>query len=160
MDQFVSTFTNKIDAKGRVSVPAPLRTVLAKDGLDGVYCYPSLDDEALDAGGQRLVDKIQTLLEDIAPYSDERDHLAMALFGASEVLSLDQDGRIILSERMREFAGITTHVAFVGLGDKFQIWEPGRFEAQFAEGRKKLSELKRLLGAGSRKSGDAEGARG
>ncbi|MCG8559333.1 MAG: division/cell wall cluster transcriptional repressor MraZ [Hyphomicrobiales bacterium] len=160
MDQFVSTFTNKIDAKGRVSVPAPFRTVLAKDGLDGVYCYPSLDDEALDAGGQRLVDKIQTLLEDIAPYSDERDHLAMALFGASEVLSLDQDGRIILSERMREFAGITTHVAFVGLGDKFQIWEPGRFEAQFAEGRKKLSELKRLLGAGSRKSGDAEGARG
>lgn len=160
MDQFVSTFTNKIDAKGRVSVPAPFRTVLAKDGLEGVYCYPSLDDEALDAGGQRLVDKIQTLLEDIAPYSDERDHLAMALFGASEVLSLDQDGRIILSERMREFAGITTHVAFVGLGDKFQIWEPGRFEAQFAEGRKKLSELKRLLGAGSRKSGDAEGARG
>ncbi|MGI9383242.1 MAG: division/cell wall cluster transcriptional repressor MraZ [Methyloligellaceae bacterium] len=160
MDQFVSTFTNKIDAKGRVSVPAPFRTVLAKDGLEGVYCYPSLDDEALDAGGQRLVNKIQTLLEDIAPYSDERDHLAMALFGASEVLSLDQDGRIILSERMREFAGITTHVAFVGLGDKFQIWEPGRFKSQFAEGRKKLSELKRLLGAGSRDGGDAEGARG
>lgn len=160
MDQFVSTFTNKIDAKGRVSVPAPFRTVLAKDGLEGVYCYPSLDDDALDAGGQRLVNKIQTLLEDIAPYSDERDHLAMALFGASEVLSLDQDGRINLSERLREYAGITTHVAFVGLGDKFQIWEPGRFKAQFAEGRKKLSELKRLLGAGSRDGGDAEGARG
>ncbi len=87
MDQFVSTFTNKIDAKGRVSVPASFRTVLAKDGFDGIYCYPSLDDEALDAGGQRLVDKIQTLLEDIAPYSDERDQLAMALFGASDTIT-------------------------------------------------------------------------
>jgi MraZ protein len=56
MDQFVSAFTNKIDTKGRVSVPASFRSVLAKDGLDGIYCYPSLDAPALDAGGQRLVD--------------------------------------------------------------------------------------------------------
>lgn len=159
MDQFVSTFTNKVDTKGRVSVPVSFRTVLAKDGFEGVYCYPSLDDDALDAGGQRLVDKIQTLLEDLAPFSDERDHLAMALFGASEVLSIDQDGRIILPERLRQAAGITSHVTFVGLGDKFQMWEPSRFESQFSQGRKKLSELKKLLGAGSRKSGDAEGAR-
>lgn len=160
MDQFVSTYRNKIDAKGRVSVPAPFRTVLAKDGLQGIYCYPSLDDDALDAGGQKLVDTIGTLLEQIAPYSDERDHLAMALFGASEILGVDQDGRINIPERLREHAGITTHVVFVGLGDKFQIWEPGRFDAQFKEGRKKLSELKKLLGAGNRKSsGDAEGAR-
>src|SRR5680860_1909164 len=81
MDQFVSTFTNKIDTKGRVSVPASFRTVLAKDGLDGIYCYPSLDAPALDAGGQRLIDKINHLVEDLAPYSDERDQLATALFG-------------------------------------------------------------------------------
>lgn len=158
MDQFVSTFTNKIDAKGRISVPVAFRTVLAKDGFEGIYCYPSLDDEALDAGGQRLVDKIQTLLEGVAPFSDERDHLAMALFGASEILSIDQEGRIVLSERLCEHAGITTHATFVGLGEKFQIWEPGRFDAQFNHGRKQLSELKKLLGAGRRKDGDAEGA--
>lgn len=159
MDQFVSTFTNKIDAKGRVSVPSSFRTVLAKDGFEGLYVYPSLDDDALDAGGQKLVKKIQSLLEDLAPYSDERDQLAMALFGASEILSIDQDGRIVLPERLRTAAGITDQVAFVGLGDKFQLWAPTQFEAQFNESRKKLSELKKLLGAGSRKRGDAEGAR-
>ena len=93
MDQFVSTFTNRIDTKGRVSVPASFRTVLAKDGLDGIYCYPSLDAPALDAGGKRLVDKINALVEDLAPYSDEKDQLATALFGTSEILSIDQDGR-------------------------------------------------------------------
>ena len=124
MEQFVSTFTNKIDTKGRVSVPASFRAVLAKDSLDGIYCYPSLDAPALDAGGQRLIDKINGLVEGIAPYSDERDHLATALFGTSEILSIDQDGRTILSERLREHAGITSHITFVGLGEKFQMWEP------------------------------------
>ncbi|MDH3579853.1 MAG: division/cell wall cluster transcriptional repressor MraZ [Hyphomicrobiales bacterium] len=159
MDRFVSTFTNKIDAKGRVSVPASFRAVLARDGLEGIYCYPSLDDAALDGGGQRLVDKIGSLLEGVDPYSDERDHLSMALYGASEILSIDQDGRVILPERLREHAGISTHVTFVGLGEKFQIWEPEAFKSQFTQGRKKLGELKKLLGAGSRTRGSIEGAR-
>lgn len=159
MDQFVSTFTNKIDAKGRVSVPASFRTVLAKDGFEGIYCYPSLDDAALDAGGQRLVDKIQLLIENVPPYSEERDHLAMALFGASEILSIDQDGRIKIPEVLCEHAGLKSKAVFVGLGDKFQVWEPEQFNAQFSQGRQKLSELKKLLGAGHRADGDTEGAR-
>ncbi len=118
-----------------------------------------MDDAALDAGGQRLVDKIQLLIEDVAPYSDERDHLAMALFGASEILSIDQDGRIKIPEALCEHAGLKSQATFVGLGDKFQIWEPEKFSAQFAAGRKKLSELKKLLGAGHRAGGDTEGAR-
>jgi len=159
MDQFVSSFTNKIDTKGRVSVPASFRTVLAKDGLEGIYCYPSLDAPALDAGGRRLIDKINTLVEDLAPYSDERDHLATALFGTSEILSIDQDGRTILPERLREHAGITTPLTFVGLGEKFQMWVPERFETNLAEARQKVRDLRKLLGAGRRGSGGPEGAR-
>ncbi len=66
MDRFVSTFTNKIDAKGRVSIPAPFRAVLERDGYAwraALYCYPSLDAAALDAGGERLAKKIDGLLE-------------------------------------------------------------------------------------------------
>ena len=104
-----------------------------------------------------LSTRFQGLLENVAPYSDERDNLAMALFGASEVLSVDQDGRTVLPERLREFVGIKTRVTFVGLGDKFQLWEPERFEDRFSEGREKLNKLRKLLGAGRRGSGDAEG---
>lgn len=156
MDQFVSTFTNKIDAKGRVSVPASFRQVLAKDGFDGIYCYPSLDAPALDAGGEKLVRKIESLLEDIAPYSDERDHLATALYGDSEVLSIDGDGRTIIPERLRQHAGITTHVTFVGLGQKFQIWEPEKFKENLSEARKKVRDLRKMLGTGGAKEGDRE----
>lgn len=159
MDRFVSTFTNKVDAKGRVSVPASFRAALAKDGFEGVFCYPSLDAEALDGGGNRLVNQIHELLDNLDPYSDERDHLSTALFGVSEVLKLDSDGRVILSDRLKEHAGITDQVTFVGLGDKFQIWEPKRFEAHLAAGRDRLREMKKLLGGARREAAAAKGAR-
>jgi MraZ protein len=105
------------------------------------------------------VDKINRLVEDLAPYSDERDHLATALFGTSEILTIDQDGRTVLPERLRDHAGITTHITFVGLGEKFQMWEPKRFESHLSEARKKVRDLRTLLGAGRRGSGGPEGAR-
>lgn len=158
MDHFVSTYTNRIDAKGRVSVPAQFRNILARDGFEGVFCYPALDSEALEAGGTRLVETIHGLLDGLAPYSDERDHLSTALFGVSEILKLDAEGRVILGDRLKTHAGITDAATFVGLGDKFQIWEPQRFVAQLAAGRERLRELKRLLGASNRSGQSAEGA--
>ena len=155
MDRFVSTFTNKIDAKGRVSVPASFRAVLERDGYTqgstgGIYCYPSLDAPALDAGGQSLARKIDGLLDGLPDYSDERDELSVALYGDVQVLAIDQDGRIVLPEGLRAHAALSTHVTFVGLGAKFQMWEPARFEERRARAREKVQDHRRLFGAGTR----------
>jgi transcriptional regulator MraZ len=163
MDRFVSTFTNKIDAKGRVSIPAAFRAVLERDGYagGGIYCYPSLDAPALDAGGQSLAQKIDGLLAGLPDYSDERDELSVALYGDVHVLSLDGEGRIVLPEALRAHAGLATHVTFVGLGQKFQMWEPQRFEERRARARAKVQDHRRLFGAGSRLgTGDDGGAGG
>ena len=168
MDRFVSTFTNRIDAKGRVSIPAHFRAILERDGYSqgvsgGVYCYPSLDAPALDAGGERLAQKIDGLLSGLPDYSDERDELSVALYGEVQVLSIDGDGRIVLPESLRTHAGLSAQVTFVGLGDKFQMWEPARFEARRAAARAKVKDHRRLLGqaaGGSSGSGsDGEGGR-
>jgi len=148
MDEFVSSFTNKIDAKGRVSVPASFRAVLAKEQSDEIFCHPALDSAALDAGGPRLVKHIRGLLEDLAPYSDEKDQLATALFGESEYLKIDNDGRIVLPQRLRDVAGFDGQVTFVGLGDKFQMWEPTQFEDARNAARSKVRDLRKLLGKG------------
>ena len=154
MDRFVSTFINKIDAKGRVSVPAPFRAVLDRDGYagGGIYCYPSLDAPALDAGGQRLAHNIDRLLDGLPDYSDERDELSVALYGDVHTLAIDQDGRIVLPETLRAHAGLSTHVAFVGLGQKFQMWAPARFEARRTAAREKVRDHRRLFGATRRQS--------
>ena len=159
MDRFVSTFINKVDAKGRVSVPAPFRTILERDGYaGGIYCYPSLDAPALDAGGKSLAENIDRLLDGLPDYSDERDELSVALYGDVVTLTIDQDGRIVLPEVLRAHAGISTHVAFVGLGQKFQMWEPGRFDSRRASAREKVRDHRKLFSAGRRLSGeDGEG---
>ncbi len=157
MNRFVSTVTNRIDAKGRVSIPAIFRGVLERDGYGGgIYCYPSLDSPALDAGGERLATTIDRLLEDLPDYSDERDQLSVALYGNVQILNIDKDGRIILPEPLRTHCGIKTQVTFVGLGQKFQIWEPGRFEERRAKASRQVREHKNLFGAGSRSASPKE----
>ena len=147
MDRFVSHFTLRLDAKGRVSIPAAFRSVLARDGFEGLYCYPALDRPALDAGGNALLAEIEALIARFSPYSEEREQFSTALFGTSEVLKIDGEGRVVLTESLKIHAGIADEATFAGLGHKFQIWEPGRFRAELAEATEKIRALKRQLGS-------------
>jgi MraZ protein len=131
MDRFVSHYTLRLDAKGRVSIPAPYRAVLARDGFEGLYCYR----------------EIETLIARFSPYSEEREQFSAALYGTSEVLKIDGEGRAVLTEPLKTHAGIADEIAFVGLGHKFQIWEPGRFRAELAEATEKVRALKKQLGS-------------
>jgi MraZ protein len=158
MDRFVSNYTLRLDAKGRVSIPASFRSVLARDGFEGLYCYPTLDRAALDAGGNALLAEIESLIAQFSPYSDEREQFSTALFGTSEVLKIDAEGRVVLTEPLKNHAGIKDEVAFAGLGHKFQIWEPGRFRAELAEATEKVRAAKRRLGSRVAAQ-DAHGAR-
>jgi len=83
MDGFVATFANRLDQKGRVSVPAPFRTVLAREGQDGVYCYPALDRPAIDGGGARLRDEIAKRLHPFETFSEDHESLSTAFYGES-----------------------------------------------------------------------------
>ena len=142
----VPIITNKLDSKGRVSIPASFRAVLARDGFEGLYVHPALDAQALDAGGNVLLNEIDAFLSTLSPYSDERDQLSTALFGTSEILKVDPEGRVILTDTVKMHAGIGDTVTFVGLGHKFQIWEPERFRAHLEEARTKVRDLKKSLG--------------
>lgn len=147
MNRFVSNHTLRLDSKGRVSIPAPFRSVLNRDGFDGLYCYPALDRPAIDAGGNALMGEIEDLIARFPPYSEQREQFATALYGTSDTLKVDGEGRMILTDALKSHAGITDTVAFVGLGHKFQIWEPGRFRIELAEATDKVRALRRQLGS-------------
>jgi MraZ protein len=147
VDRFFSHFILKLDAKGRVSVPAAFRAVLAQDGDDSLFCYPALDRPALEAGGSALMREIEDLIGRFPPFSDEREQFATALYGTSETLKIDAEGRVTLSDPLKDHAGIMDAVAFVGLGHKFQIWAPDRFSARLSEATGKMRSLKKRLGA-------------
>jgi MraZ protein len=147
MDRFVSNTTLRLDAKGRVSIPASFRSVLARDGFAGLYCYPALDQPAVDAGGHALLAEIEALVGRFPPYSDRREEFLVALYGRSETVNIDGEGRVVLPDELKSHAGITDSVAFVGLGHKFQIWEPQRFRAHLAKATATVRTLTKRLGS-------------
>ena len=152
MDEFVSTFTNRLDAKGRVSIPAGFRAVLTRDGFEGLYCCPTLDRQAVDAGGNRLRDQIRESLTAFEAFSEDHEYLSTTLIGESEIMKIDQDGRVILTEALKSHTGIVERVTFVGQGYKFQIWEPDRFVAYREEAKNRVRDLRKRLGSERRET--------
>jgi MraZ protein len=148
MTGFVGRFTNRIDRKGRVSVPASFRQVLSRDGFSGLFLYPSLDMQALDCGGNALIGEIEKRLSLFGTFTEEHDYLSTAFYGLSEQLTMDGEGRIGLTEPLLDAAGITEAVTFVGQGYKFQIWEPGRYQLHEVEARKRALALRHRIATG------------
>jgi MraZ protein len=142
LDRFVAHYTNRFDAKGRISIPAPFRAILARDGFEGLYVHPSLDAPALDCGGNALLRRIDALLDTMPPYSAAHDLFATALLGTSEILRPDSEGRILLSAASRTHLGLESEAVFVGQGYKFQIWHPGRFFERLEAARRQLRQLR------------------
>lgn len=155
MDRFVSNFTNKLDAKGRVSLPASFRAVLARDGFEGLYVHRSLDGPTLDCGGNALLAEVDAMMALLPHHSAERDTVATVLLGESEILKIDGEGRLILTEGLKRHADIGAEAVFVGAGQKFQIWEPGRFEARRLEARQQARNLRARLSSQSVAGGNA-----
>jgi MraZ protein len=147
MDRFVSHYLLRLDAKGRISIPAPFRVVLSHDGFDGLFCAPALDRPAIDVGGKALLSEIEQLIASFPPYSEEREQFSTALYGTSETLKMDAEGRVTLTEALKDHAGIMEAASFVGLGHKFQIWAPDRLGKQLSEATGAVRKMRKRLSA-------------
>ena len=134
---FLSSFENKIDKKGRVSVPATFRSHLNSMGYNGFISYPSFNHAALEACSQDRIEKLSNTIDSLNLFEEKRDFFATSILSESENLQFDTEGRISLSEKLLNHAKIKSNVLFVGLGKTFQIWEPNNFEKFKTVARKK-----------------------
>jgi MraZ protein len=150
MNRFLSSAVNRIDAKGRVSVPAHFRTVVQQRGYSELYAIRQLDVPALDVGGLDLLDRYEERMKLEDPFLQTADDMSFFVHGDGAFLKLDQDGRITVTDFIREHTGITTDVAFVGRGNFFQIWEPKKLDAYGAEVRARLLQLRQGTKPGER----------
>jgi MraZ protein len=124
MALFTSTFVNKVDKKGRISVPASFRMALANQSFAGVVVFPSFVHQAIEGAGYELLERLAQSVEQFDPFTDEHDAFSTTIFGDSHQLSFDSEGRILLPEPLLAHANITATAAFLGRGGTFQIWEP------------------------------------
>lgn len=141
---FLSTFENKIDAKGRVSVPAPFRSALNSQHFPGVVAYPSFINPCVEACGIERIERLSDSIDALDPFSEERDAFAVSILGNCSQLQFDGDGRVLLPEKLLSVAELKDKAIFVGKGKTFEIWSPRNFQ-NFAAKAQTLAKEKRAL---------------
>ena len=134
---FLSSYENKLDKKGRVSVPASFRSYLSSLGYNGVVCYSSFNNQSIEACSQDRIEKLSNTIDSLNPFEEKRDFFATSILSESISLQFDSEGRISLSSKLLKHAKIKNNMLFVGQGKTFQIWEPLIFEKFKAQARKK-----------------------
>ena len=136
---FLSTYENKLDKKGRVSVPASFRSYLSNLGYNGVICFPSFNNQSIEAWPQDRIEKISNTIDSLNPFEEKRDFFATSILSESANLQFDSEGRISLTSKLLKHAKIKSSMIFVGQGKTSQIWEPTIFEKFRTNARKKAN---------------------
>ena len=142
---FLSTYENRLDKKGRVSVPASFRSYLSNLGYNGVVCYPSFNNLSIEAWPQDRIEKISTAIDALSPFEEKKDYFATSILSESINLLFDNEGRISLTSKLLKHARIKNIMLFVGQGKTFQIWEPLAFEKFRAQSKKKSNFYRNSL---------------
>ena len=139
---FLSTYQNKLDKKGRVSVPASFRSHLSNLGYNGVICYPSFNNNCIEAWPQDRIEKISNAIDSLNPFEEKKDYFATSILSESINLQFDSEGRILITNKLLKHAKIKNSILFVGQGKTFQIWEPNYYE-KFKVTAKRKSNIHR-----------------
>ena len=134
---FLSIYENRLDKKGRVSVPASFRSHLSNLGYNGVVCYPSFNNQSIEAWPQDRIEKISNAIDALNPFEEKKDYFATSILSESINLQFDSEGRISLTPKLLKHAKIKNSMLFVGQGKTFQIWESTAFEKFRVQSRKK-----------------------
>jgi len=145
MDLFVSTFVNKIDKKGRVSLPSIFRSALPKDHKNEIILLKSLRNRAIEGLSVLRVKEIASRINNLDFFSDEHDDFTTSIFSEMLPTNLDKEGRFLLPEKLKDFASIKNEVAFIGQGYFFQIVNPKIAQDLQHKSRTRLNLNKKTL---------------
>lgn len=129
MSLFLSTFINKIDSKGRVSLPASFRTSLTPSSQEGFVLFKSYTHPALEGCSYQRMKHLSDSMDGLDLFSEVQDNLAATIFADAAFLSWDQEGRTLIPQDLLRYANLSDQVAFVGRGSTFQVWNPTAFKA-------------------------------
>ena len=145
MDLFVSQFVNKIDKKGRVSLPSHFRNVLSKKSNNEIILFKSLKFKSIEGCSSERINKIADKIEKLDIFSDDQDDFATSIFSEIIPTNLDKEGRFLIPENLKLYSNITNEVTFIGQGHYFQIWEPKAANERQKKSRERLVREKRTL---------------
>lgn len=142
MGLFLSCYENRLDTKGRISVPAAFRSSLSTENFAGVVLYRSFTHNCIEGLSMSRMEKIATATDKIGIFDDELDDVSALVFADARPLLFDVTGRVIIPNDLLKHANITERALFVGRGNSFQIWNPDDFEHVQKTSLNKLKQIR------------------
>ncbi len=144
---------NRLDAKGRVSIPAAFRAALRAPGADALggtaamVLRPSTTLACVEAWPVHAFESLATPLAQFELMSEAHEDLATVIYADAFPIEADREGRIVLPAGLAAHAGVTDSVTFMGVGRCFQMWEPAAAERRRSEARER-DRARRLAASG------------
>lgn len=129
MSLFLSSYENRLDSKGRISVPASFRASLNNDNFAGVVLYRSFTSQCIEGLSMSRMSQLAAATDKMGVFDNSLDDLSAMLFADARPLQFDVTGRIVIPADLLAHAGIVDTALFVGRGNSFQIWNPAAFRA-------------------------------
>ena len=145
MDLFISKYFNKIDKKGRVSLPSSFRNALPKSNKNEIILYKSIKTPSIEGCGIGRLKEIATRINNLDFFSDDHDDFSASIFSEIISINLDKEGRFLIPEELKNYANIKTEAAFFGQGHFFQIWETNNGLRNIEKSRTRLLKEKKSL---------------
>lgn len=145
MNLFVSKFLNKVDKKGRISLPSLFRGVLPKNNNNEIILYKSLKYKSIEGCNSSRINDIAERINKLDIFSDDQDDFATSIFSEIVPTNLDKEGRFLIPEDLKLYANISSKAVFIGQGHFFQIWEPEAAIKRQEQSRMRLINEKKTL---------------
>ena len=128
MSLFLSSYENRLDTKGRISVPASFRASVVSEKFVGVVLYRSFTHNCIEGLSMSRMEQLASATDKMGVFDSNLDDLSALLFADARPLAFDVTGRIVIPEDLLRHAGIKDSALFVGRGNSFQIWNPDEFK--------------------------------
>tara|TARA_B100001123_G_C14944797_1_gene881205 strand:+ start:303 stop:773 length:471 start_codon:yes stop_codon:yes gene_type:complete len=147
MNLFLSQYVNKIDKKGRVTLPSTFRSVLHNENKKELILFKSLKFPAVEGCSYARINKIAERIDKLDLFSEDQDDFTTSIFSEIVPTHMDKEGRFLIPDFLKEYSNINNEATFIGQGHYFQIWEPSAVLVHQRESRERLVSQKKTLGS-------------
>lgn len=145
--RFIGNIEAKIDQKGRAFLPSVFRKELQAAGSDSLVLRKDVFQHCLVLYPQSVWDELSDSMRQRLNRWNPKEQLVYRQFMSdAEVVSLDGNGRFLISRRSQEFAGINSELSFIGMGDTIEIWAKEQTQQPFLPQEEFGSALASMMG--------------
>jgi MraZ protein len=140
MTFFTSEFESKLDAKGRLVLPARIKSQLPlgegnelviRRGFEPcLIIYPMVEFK-----------KVFSKISGLSEFNEEYRKLQRNFFSGTATVELDSNGRFVIPKNLLGYAGLEKELVLVGMGNKVEVWNPSTYEKHLIKDAGELSKL-------------------